>query len=48
MMEEVVNLIVGSSTALDVYVVVRLVVLCMALELFSVACAMLGGMKGRL
>lgn len=37
----------GSSTTLDVYVIVRLVVLCMALELFSVACAMLGGMKGR-
>lgn len=46
-MEEIVNLIVGTSTTLDVYVIVRLVVLCMALELFAVACAMLGSMKGR-
>lgn len=46
-MEEIVNLIMGTSTTLDAYVVIRLVVLCMALELFSVACAMLGGMKGR-
>lgn len=46
-MEELVNLIIGNSTTLDVYVVVRLIVLGMALELFAVACAMLGGMKGR-
>lgn len=46
-MEEIVNLIMGTSTTLDAYVLIRLVVLCMALELFSVACAMLGGMKGR-
>lgn len=46
-MEEIVNLIMGTSTTLDAYVIIRLVVLCMALELFSVACAMLGGMKGR-
>lgn len=46
-MEEIVNLIMGASTTLDAYVIVRLVVLCMSLELFSVACAMLGGMKGR-
>lgn len=46
-MEDIVNLIMGTSTTLDAYVIIRLVVLCMALELFSVACAMLGGMKGR-
>lgn len=45
--DSIVNLIMGSSTTLDVYVIVRLVVLCMALELFSVGCAMLGGIKGR-
>lgn len=44
-MEELVNLIVGSSTTLDVYVVVRLIVLMMAMELFSVACGLIGGMK---
>ena len=32
-MDEIVNLIMGTSTTLDAYVVVRLVVLCMALEL---------------
>lgn len=46
-MDEIVNLIMGSSTTLDAYVIVRLIVLCMALELFSVACAMLGSMKTR-
>lgn len=46
-MSEIVNLIMGTSTTLDAYVVVRIIVLCMALELFSVACAMLGGMKTR-
>lgn len=46
-MEEVVNLIMGSSTTLDAYVIVRLVVLNMALELFAVGLAMLGGMKSR-
>ena len=44
-MDEIVNLIVGSSTTLDVYVVVRLIVLMMAMELFSVACGLIGGMK---
>lgn len=46
-MDSIVNLIMGTSTTLDAYVIVRLVVMCMALELFSVACGMLGGMKGR-
>lgn len=44
-MDEIVNLIVGSSTTLDVYVVVRLIVLMMSMELFSVACGLIGGMK---
>lgn len=46
-MDSLVSLIMGSSTTLDAYVIVRLVVICMGLELFSVACGMLGGMKGR-
>lgn len=46
-MDEIVNLIMGTSTTLDAYVIVRLVVLGMALELFAVGLAMLGGMKGR-
>lgn len=46
-MEELVNLIVGSSTTLDVYVIVRIIIVNMALELFAVACSMLGNAKGR-
>lgn len=46
-MNGLIEWIVGTSTTLDVYVVVRLVVMSMALELFSVCCAMLGSMKGR-
>lgn len=45
-MDEIVNLIMGSSTTLDAYVIVRIIVLCLALELLVVAMAMLGGMKG--
>lgn len=45
-MENLVNLIMGTSTTLDAYVVVRLVLVCMALEMFSVACSFLSGMKG--
>lgn len=44
-METIVNLIVGSSTSLDVYVMVRLIVMMVALELFATACGFLGGMK---
>ena len=44
-MESLVNLIVGTSTTLDVYVIVRLIVVMIALELFSTACGFLGGMK---
>ena len=44
-MDALVNLIVGTSETLDVYVIVRLVVVMMGLELFAVACGLLGGMK---
>lgn len=42
-MNELVNLIVGSSTSLDVYVMVRLIIMMVALELFATACGFLGG-----
>jgi len=45
-MDSIVNLIMGSSTTLDAYVIVRLIVVCLALEMFSVACGALGSMKG--
>lgn len=44
-MNELVNLIVGSSTSLDVYVMVRLIIMMVVLELFATACGFLGGMK---
>ena len=44
-MDAVVNLILQGSTTLDAPAVVRLIVVCMGLELFSVACGLLGGMK---
>lgn len=43
--DALVNLIVGTSTTLDVYVIVRLIVVMIALELFATACGFLGGMK---
>lgn len=46
-MDSLITWIVGSSTTLDVYVIVRLVAMCMGLEMFSVACGLLGGVKGR-
>lgn len=46
-MDELVTLIMGNSTTLDAEVIIRLCLVFMGLELFSVACAMLGGMKGR-
>lgn len=46
-MNELIEWIVGTSTTLDVYVVVRLIVMAMALELFAVCCSALGSMKGR-
>lgn len=42
-MDSLVNLIVGTSTTLDVYVIVRLIVVMIALELFATACGFLGG-----
>lgn len=44
-MDTIVNLILQGSDTLDAPSVVRLVVMLMGLELFSVACAFLGGMK---
>jgi len=44
-MDAIVNLIVGSSTTLDVYVIVRLIVVMISLELFATVCGFLGGMK---
>lgn len=44
-MEQLVDLILNGSTTLDAPAMVRLVIVCMGLELFSVACAFLGGMK---
>lgn len=44
-MDSLVNLIVGTSSTLDVYVIVRLIIVMIALELFATACGFLGGMK---
>ena len=46
-MDAIVNLIMGTSTTLDAFVVVRIIAMCMGLELLVVGCSMLGGMKGR-
>ena len=44
-MDAIVNLIVGTSTTLDVYVMVRLIVVMISLELFATACGFFGGME---
>lgn len=44
-MNELVNLIVGESTTLDVYVIVRLVVFIVVMELFALACQFLSDMR---
>ena len=44
-MDNIVNLILGGSAELDGPAVVRLIVVVMALEIFSVACSFLGGMR---
>lgn len=44
-MDAIVDMIIGESISLDVYVIVRLVVLMMFLELFTMACGLIGGMK---
>lgn len=43
-MNTIVNLIVGESVTLDVYVIVRLIVVMMSLEIFATVCGLLGGM----
>lgn len=44
-MEDIVNIIVGSSTTFDVYVLVRIIVLMIILEMVSLICSYLGGLK---
>ena len=44
-MDAVVDLILNGSAELDAPSIVRLIVVVMALELFSVACGFLGGMR---
>ena len=44
-MDAIVNLILQGGNTLDAESIVRLVVMLMGLELFSVACGFLGGMK---
>lgn len=44
-MDALVDLILNDSTELDAPAIVRLIVVVMALELFSVACGFLGGMR---
>ena len=46
-MDELLNLIVGSSTTVDVYVVVRLCIFCIALEFCAVIIGALGSTKRR-
>lgn len=46
-MDDLINWIIGTSTTLDVYVIVRIIIVGMALELFAVCCSVLGRMKGR-
>lgn len=44
-MQDLLNMIIGTSTTLDVFVIVRLLLVFMGLELFVIACALLGSMK---
>lgn len=44
-MEYIVDMILQGSATLDAPSVVRLIVMCMGLELLAVACGFLGGMK---
>lgn len=46
-MQDLLNMIIGTSTTLDVFVIVRLLLVFMGLELFVIACALLGSMKRR-
>mgnify|MGYP007069966822 CR=1 FL=1 len=44
-MDALVEFIVGNSTSLDVYVIVRLIVFILVLDFFATICAILGGFK---
>lgn len=44
-MDALVDLILNGSAELDAPAIVRLIIVVMALELFSVACGFLGGMR---
>lgn len=44
-MDSIVQILVGSSTTLDVYVLVRIIVLMLLLDFFAVICGYLGGLK---
>lgn len=46
-MQDLLDLIIGTSTTFDVFVVVRLLLVFMGLELFVIACALLGSIKRR-
>ena len=46
-MEEFVNIIIGDSVTLDVYVIVRLCVVAMALEFSAVVFGLLARLRGR-
>lgn len=46
-MDAFVDMIIGNSTTLDVYVVVRLCVVAMSLEFGAVVCGILSNLKGR-
>ena len=44
-MDSVVNLIMGTSTTLDVYVIVRIIVLCLALEFCALMATAVGSLR---
>ena len=44
-MDAIVNLIIGESVSLDVFVIVRLIVFILCLDFFATICAILGGFK---
>lgn len=45
-MEEITNLIMGGSVTLDAFVIVRIVVVMMGLEMFAVIAGLIGKLKG--
>lgn len=44
-MDYLVQLIIGDSTSLDVFVIVRLVIFILSIDFFATICAILGGLK---